>query len=224
MWFNFSYEVLLALPIYIYSHNCHIYIFLILKELKEPTHRRMEFATTISVITYGFIYMSMGIFGYLSFYGETKDNILLNFSSTKVDYPVLIGRIGISLTIIFSFPMILFACRRSLDSLFFRDKEFSQFRHSSWAIILCGTCYLIGNLVPEVSTVFGLIGASGSMQVMFILPSLFYLLYVVWGDRKFSIRNVIFSILPFFIFVFGIILAFFSTGVVIYNMVLKYTK
>jgi hypothetical protein len=58
--------------------------------------------------------------------------------------------VGIAATAIFSFPLQTFACRNSLNLLFFEGKEFSSVRHYVWAIILVVLTYVIGNVVPKI--------------------------------------------------------------------------
>jgi amino acid permease len=70
--FNLSPDIFLAFPIIIYAQNCHILAYPIMKELHNPTIKRMEWSTRIATAVYGSIYVTVGIVGYLSFYGQTE--------------------------------------------------------------------------------------------------------------------------------------------------------
>jgi hypothetical protein len=135
--------------------------------------------------------------------------------------------VGIAATAIFSFPLQTFACRNSLNLLFFNGKEFSSIRHYVWAIILVVVTYIIGNVVPKIGfeilkltrqgVVFGFVGASAGISVMYVIPSFVYLKLVVFEDRKLSFRNILFAIPPILMIVGGGILAVICTS----NVVIK---
>jgi amino acid permease len=169
VWINPSWDIFLSFPIIIYAHNCHVLVFPIMKEVKNPTHSRMEWSTRFAVLIYGGLYMLIGVVGYLSFFSKTKDNILHNFG-TKFDVGLLAAQVGIGFTAIFSFPLQMYACRNSLNLIFFEGKPFSAVRHTIFALILIGFTFTLGTLVPKIGTVFGFIGASAGITVMFIMP------------------------------------------------------
>ena len=61
------------------------------------------------------LFFTVGVFGYLYSYNETRDNILLNFPlSAKT---ILVGRIGYGITIMFGMPLVFLPCRAAILSL-----------------------------------------------------------------------------------------------------------
>eukprot|EP01080_Neovahlkampfia_damariscottae_P011650 gene11650-4889_t len=213
--FNLHPDIFLSFPIIIFSQNCHILVFPIMKELSNRTKSRMEWSTRFGVSIYGIFYMLIGVVGYLSFHGLTKENILLNFESEKFDAGVTLAQAGIAATAVFSFPLQTFACRNSLNLLFFNGKPFSVIRHYVWAIILVIVTYTVGNLVPKIGVVFSFVGASAGISVMYVIPSLVYLKLVVFEEKTFSFKKLLYSIPPVMMVVGGAILAIICTTNVI---------
>jgi amino acid permease len=106
--FNFSFDIFLAFPILIFSQNCHILSFPILKEMKSRSVGKMEWSTRFAVFIYGSVYLLVGVMGYISFYGLTNENILKNYVSKRFNLAISLAQLGISFTAIFSFPLQTF--------------------------------------------------------------------------------------------------------------------
>jgi amino acid permease len=49
-----------------------------MKELKDRTRSRMEWATRFGVSIYGLFYILIGVVGYLSFHGKTRGFFILD--------------------------------------------------------------------------------------------------------------------------------------------------
>lgn len=67
------------------------------------------------------LFYTVGVFGYLYSYDETRDNILLNFPLSVTT--VLVGRIGYGVTIMFGMPLVFLPCRAAILSLPTQIKE-----------------------------------------------------------------------------------------------------
>jgi amino acid permease len=69
----------------------------------------------------------MGMAGYLCFYKDTADNILLNFD---LDVTIIyIGRIGYGITIMFGMPLVFLPCRAAILSIPEQLQERMQIIH-----------------------------------------------------------------------------------------------
>jgi amino acid permease len=133
-------------------------VFPILKELHNPTVKRMTIATTTGVVIYTLLYLSCGVFGYLTFYGTSQDNILKNYKKDNI--AAMIGKVGIAITAMMSFPLQLFSCRNTINLIIFPNSDFSWIRHIIIALIITVITFVTGTLVPFISVVFGLMGSS----------------------------------------------------------------
>ena len=105
----------------------------------------MNVVVRISTIICLVSYIAIGVCGYITFGSNTAGNILDNYGDH--DLLALIARLCLSVALVFSTPLVLFACRRSILTLFFFEKDFNWAR---WTIIIfiilsvsCGIAILI---------------------------------------------------------------------------------
>ena len=70
------------------------------------------------------LFFTVGVFGYLYSYDETRDNILLNFPLSAKS--ILMGRIGYGITIMFGMPLVFLPCRASILSLPTQIREWRE--------------------------------------------------------------------------------------------------
>jgi len=116
----------------------------------------------------------LGIFGYLYHYDHTPDNILLAYS----DDVLFIGlKLGYTLVIIFSYPVVNYATRSGIDSIFFKSmgRDIPIYRIIVEAIIIVAFTYGVAMGVPSIDIVFGFVGSTLGQLVVFINPALYYL-------------------------------------------------
>ena len=83
--------------------------------LKDPTRPRVTRVINGSIATCTALFLLFGSAGYMYALGETKDNIILNFSPD--DRVVLVGKIGLGVTIMAGVSMIVLPCRSALMGL-----------------------------------------------------------------------------------------------------------
>jgi amino acid permease len=127
-----TFESTLAnLSIFIFSFTCHQNIFAVVNELKHPTHRRVSTVVATAIGCALILYFIVAMEGYRTFGDNVKGNILLNYPQTGL---VTMMRIGITIMVIFSFPLQLDPSRRCLTSLIHylldkREKERQRQEH-----------------------------------------------------------------------------------------------
>ena len=154
VWFNLSLEMMLSLPIFVFAQNCHHLVFPISEELKNRTVGRMNFASLSTIAIYSSIYILGGIIGYLTYFDQTKDNILVNLGSDHFNVPIAIAQIGVSFSTIASFASQLFACRNSLNLIFKNVlKNYETEKHYFWAFFIITISYTVASIVPDVGIV-----------------------------------------------------------------------
>ncbi|GMI45988.1 hypothetical protein TrCOL_g5832 [Triparma columacea] len=83
--------------------------------LKDPTRPRVTRVINGSIATCTALFLLFGAAGYMYALGETRDNIILNFEPD--DKVVLVGKIGLGVTIMAGVSMIVLPCREALMSL-----------------------------------------------------------------------------------------------------------
>jgi len=160
-------------------------------ELKEPTVSRMAIIVTFSIGLTIFVYISIGVFGVLRFGDDTNPDVLLSYP-TDCLYAV-VGRIFIAFTSTFSYPMLFFTDRLSVQTLvysvptlrkylFEKDNTLKTIPFLILSTILFFCTLVIALIVPDIVTVFGFIGSIGAVTLDFFLPSL--LVYKILRLKK----------------------------------------
>ena len=179
--FKTSSSVALTIPIFTLAYTCHMNMHPIYRELRNPTRLRAYTVVSVSTITCTLIYAVVGICGYFVYLQETQGNILLNFPQSNIF--IQIARVGVTLTVTFSFPVLAYPLRLSFDRIFFASwmKPEMLERHP-WSLIrfiiegffIVLGALVLGILLPKVENVFDVVGASCSTLVSMVFPQLIF--------------------------------------------------
>lgn len=177
--FPTSLNILNALPIICFAFLCHMNAFPIRNELKDPTLERMGRVSLASMLTCAAIYFMSGAFGYFAFTDSTLDNLMLNFvtSGNTLAYTMDVLRVGFGLALIFSFPVIIYEAREGIVHLFFQHSPSAHTPRFHFLLNLAMVSFacLIGILVPQIDTIFGIVGSTATPMIVFILPAALWL-------------------------------------------------
>eukprot|EP00658_Telonema_sp_P-2_P030964 TRINITY_DN23283_c0_g1_i4.p1 TRINITY_DN23283_c0_g1~~TRINITY_DN23283_c0_g1_i4.p1 ORF type:complete len:493 (+),score=126.19 TRINITY_DN23283_c0_g1_i4:254-1732(+) len=184
---EFSSNILKALPILCFAFLCHQNMFPVLDELEETSIKRMSRVSVYTMSSCVLMYFVVGVFGYLTFLDSVDPNrhtkvsgdvmILYKDGSSGKDFALWMDvlRVGYGISLIFSYPIMLFELRHSIEKLAFGDEPYSFKRHLLINLAIIVPCTIVAIFVESVGTVFGLVGSTTSPTIVFILPSLFYL-------------------------------------------------
>lgn len=189
-------DFLKSIPLIFFSFVAHNNILLLYSELKRRSKpdRQSKFVTKrskhltavrIALSTCAILYVFQGVFGYIMFRGDATGNILMHFDASndpfkkktfKVLFPTF--KLIYVLVLIFSFPVMAYGLRRSIHTFFWRtEKEPStRTRISQAALLVIASASLGIAAGTKVNVVFGLTGSVAASSVMFVLPSLFFIL------------------------------------------------
>ncbi|KAF6031410.1 SLC38A10 [Bugula neritina] len=132
------------------------------------------------------VYLVTGFFGYIAFYDkDIGGDILLSFNPS---FGADLLKFGFVISVALSFPLMVFPCRQSLNTLLFSTTQTLQ-RHTGFTGtvpmsankfngltggIILGTL-LIGIYFPNVEFVIGLNGSTMGCLISFIFPALMFL-------------------------------------------------
>lgn len=123
-------QALYSIPIMSVAFLCHFNVLPLHSELQRPTRQRIKAMVHLVVGTCLVLYLVIGVFGCLFSLDETKGNILNNFAA---DDPLInIGRAGLALTVVFSTPLLVVPCRKTLErcyALAFTDEGATDDTH-----------------------------------------------------------------------------------------------
>lgn len=133
----------------------------------------MKKVTRRSVAVEFILYTTFSCFAYLSFHEETKGNVLLNYS--EQDFLFTVARTALVFSLSVVCPLVFSPAQADIERLLFKHKEFSWPRHVSVAFLLVASATFLAIYAPEVSFVFGILGATFAIFFCFALPILLYL-------------------------------------------------
>eukprot|EP01135_Chromosphaera_perkinsii_P000953 Nk52_evm51s153 gene=Nk52_evmTU51s153 len=175
---NLSSQLIEAVPILVFAYSCHQNIFSIYAELKHKSE--INFVIDASVYISGLMYFAVGICGYFTYFDNVEGNILSSYPDCVLY--VNICRVLVALIVAFSYPLQIMPARISVDNLLFGHRKAAGkklpnegLRFAAESCILIGGTFVIGISVTNLSTVFAVIGSTGSATLCYILPGLFYL-------------------------------------------------
>lgn len=174
------------------------------------------------------LYSIVGIFGYAEFGDSIEGNILLNYPASS---PLVNTARGcMTVTALFSYPLMNFVNRKGIDYLIERifsvyspdmypeDWKLQPSGKYYWmrtilvSFILMGCAWIIAIILPEIQLIFGLAGSILIPITMFIVPCILF-----W---KIPNNSIFFGkIIPLLVIIFGSIIGILGTIATVYDVV-----
>ncbi|CAB3993822.1 Hypothetical predicted protein [Paramuricea clavata] len=190
--------VLQCLPIFGISFLCQTVIFVLYDALPEPSVKKMEHVVDTAMDIVLLLSFTVGFSGYVRYFDDGVQGDLLN--NYKHDFISEFIRLGFCISTILSFPLLVFPCRSSINSLISSARldvtptGGTYIPHDRFFVITCllviGTV-ICGVLFPSVEFVMALVGATMGAMLTFILPS--YIFLIVSGeDHSKAVAKVLF--------------------------------
>ncbi|XP_002122579.2 putative sodium-coupled neutral amino acid transporter 10 [Ciona intestinalis] len=169
-----------CLPIFSLAYACQCQLFVVYDSMEEPSVVRMEtiVSTAIKIVTT--VYCLVAIFGYAVFKGEVQGNVLRNFPQNVL---LDIIKFGFATSVVVGFPLMIFPCRQSIYTLFFRpqpvegiaSKTFIEpFTFKAITLSIVMSTMLLAISIPNVETILGLTGATMGSFICFIFPGIIF--------------------------------------------------
>jgi sodium-coupled neutral amino acid transporter 2 len=124
-YFHFTGEFLVSVPLCLLLYFGHTNVCTVAGELAFTSKERMYKVTERTQYTLNTINFFIALFGYLSSLEDTTDISIMRPSvpSLGADYPTIIGRLGICLTLICVAPINLHPIRSTMTHLFFNKSS-----------------------------------------------------------------------------------------------------
>jgi len=165
-----------SIPTMTFSFVCHTAVLPIYAELKQPSPARMQAVSNTSVSICLILYVTSALFGYLTFFNWMEAEMLLMYSYVdSTDIMTLIVRLTVLVAVVLTVPLTHFPARKAFTFLIFPDQPFTWAKHLGIMAFLMTFINTLVIFVPSIREVFGIIGATASTMLVFILPSVFYL-------------------------------------------------
>ncbi|RNE97323.1 amino acid transporter [Trypanosoma conorhini] len=157
-----------------------------------------------------------GIFGYLDFGSRATVSALLLYDPVK-EPAAMVAYIGVLVKLCASYPLLTMVTRNSLYHSFGWHPGTPPFwRHCIFVVGLAVASLLCGLFIPNINTVFGLIGALCGGISGFILPALLIMYGGNWSLRSAGFMHYT---LTHFLLIAGVTMAVFGTCDTIYSVV-----
>ncbi|XP_011363020.1 sodium-coupled neutral amino acid transporter 3 [Pteropus vampyrus] len=174
-YFTLNIQTAYTIPIMAFAFVCHPEVLPIYTELKDPSRRKMQRISNLSIAVMYVMYFLAALFGYLTFYDGVESELLHTYSKVDpFDVLILCVRVAVLTAVTLTVPIVLFPVRRAIQQMMFQSQEFSWPRHTLIAIILLTCINLLVIFAPNILGIFGIIGATSAPCLIFIFPAIFY--------------------------------------------------
>ncbi|XP_036288137.1 sodium-coupled neutral amino acid transporter 3 [Pipistrellus kuhlii] len=174
-YFTLNIQTAYTIPIMAFAFVCHPEVLPIYTELKDPSKRKMQHISNLSIAVMYVMYFLAALFGYLTFYDRVESELLHTYSQVDpFDVLILCVRVAVLTAVTLTVPIVLFPVRRAIQQMLFPNREFSWLRHVIIAVLLLTCINLLVIFAPNILGIFGIIGATSAPCLIFIFPAVFY--------------------------------------------------
>uniref|UniRef100_A0A8B9PKR5 Solute carrier family 38 member 3 n=1 Tax=Apteryx owenii TaxID=8824 RepID=A0A8B9PKR5_APTOW len=174
--FTVNSQTAYTIPIMAFAFVCHPEVLPIYTELKNPSKKKMQCISNISIMVMYLMYFLAALFGYLTFYGRVESELLHTYNKVDpFDVLILCVRVAVLTAVTLTVPIVLFPVRRAIQQMLFQGKDFSWVRHIIIAVVLLTFINLLVIFAPSILGIFGMIGATSAPCLIFIFPAIFYM-------------------------------------------------
>ncbi|XP_043917952.1 sodium-coupled neutral amino acid transporter 1 [Protopterus annectens] len=201
-----------ALPTIAFAFVCHPSVLPIYSELKERSQQKMQKVSNVSFLAMFTMYLLTALFGYLTFYDGVHSELLYTYHDRN-DTLMLIVRLAVVTAVVLTVPVLFFTIRSSLFELT-KYRKFNWLSYIIVTILLLILLDLLVVFIPSIKDIFGIIGATSSNMLIFILPSSLFLKLVTRETRKIKQKIAVSAFLGL-----GILFSLICIPLVIYDWI-----
>ncbi|XP_033208511.1 putative sodium-coupled neutral amino acid transporter 10 [Belonocnema kinseyi] len=173
--------ILQCLPIFAMALFCQTQLFEIYESVPNVSLEKMNEIVRGALNICTAVYVSVGLFGYIACCTQTfTGNILMSFERSPSSEVI---KLCFVFSVAFSFPLVIFPCRASLNSLLFRRAYIhestsnympeTRFRFLTFVIVTFSL--ILGILIPNIEFVLGIVGATIGVMICLIFPAAFFI-------------------------------------------------
>lgn len=202
---------------FMFAYLCQSNAYELSREMKpRMTVRTMEIECLVSMVLCTILYWLTGFFGYADF-GDGIEASLLTVYSPLKDYYFAVAYVGIVVKLCVAFALHILPCRDAVHHLIGWELEtVAWWKNAALCTFLSGLSLICGLFIPNVNTVFGLLGSLTGSFIAFIFPSLFMMYAGGFTLKRVGYYDYFGTYL---ILLVGIIILCFGTTATIYGIV-----
>jgi len=199
-----------AIPLFINAFTCQPQLFSIYNDLRKPTLRRLDSATSIAFVVCGVLYIVMGVSGYVT-YGSSVTSDLLG--TYPLNSEVTVARLGIAFVLAVSYPLLMHPTRDAVyqNIVYFGNvdplSKFGVIIYYVTCTVLVAITFIVAIIKVKIDVILTLSGAVSTANLMFTLPAVFYwFLFKHEGYSKHRLACIPIFFLGIFICIVNIVL------------------
>eukprot|EP00899_Mesostigma_viride_P018017 jgi/Mesvir1/26216/Mv02399-RA.1 len=173
-WWRVSRNFPSAAAIIGYSSYMQPVVLPMLREMAPGKEGRSALVAAMrtAMVFSAFIYLLVGIFGFLDFGADARGDVLSMYTGT---WPMILDAVT-ALYLMACFPTVLFSVRLTIDEIIAgANAEFSWARHVVETIALLLASLSVALVISDVASVFTFTGATGAVIVCYVLPIVIHL-------------------------------------------------
>jgi amino acid permease len=175
-------KTLEVMSMFIFSYCCQVSTFPIFNELENGSIKKFQSVTFVSLFSSTVMYAFGAGFGYYTYGDSIKSDLLLNY---PVESIMTVARMMIAFVVTFSYPLQINPARRSamtilhnyLDDGHEPSIHTTRIRYFGFTLFFLIISLILSLLLEDLGIVVKVIGATGGVLVMFILPGYCYLFH-----------------------------------------------
>ncbi|XP_015190425.1 PREDICTED: putative sodium-coupled neutral amino acid transporter 10 [Polistes dominula] len=173
--------ILQCLPIFSMALFCQTQLFEIYETIPNVSLEKMNDVVRGALNICTLVYLCVGFFGYIAFCTQPfTGNILMSFEPSISSDMI---KMGFFFSVAFSFPLVIFPCRASLNSLLFRRVHthepsmnyMPEVRFRCLTIAIVSFSVITGILMPNIEFVLGLVGSTIGVMICLMFPAAFFI-------------------------------------------------
>jgi sodium-coupled neutral amino acid transporter 10 len=155
-------------------------IFEIYQAIPNASLEKMNGLIRVAVNICTWVYIFVGTFGYIAFFQKPfTGNILLSFKPSITSDVI---KLGFVLSLAFSFPLVIFPCRASLNSLLYKGPSYTVLHEGAPAnyipegkfkmltLVIVSVSLIIALMIPTIELVLGLVGSTIGVMICVLFP------------------------------------------------------
>ncbi|XP_076661257.1 uncharacterized protein LOC143365198 [Halictus rubicundus] len=173
--------ILQCIPIFSMALFCQTQLFEIYESIPNVSLEKMNEVVRGALNICTVVYLCVGFFGYIAFCTQPfTGNVLMSLEPSLSSEMI---KMGFVFSIAFSFPLVIFPCRASLNSLLFRRvyvhepsvNYLPETRFRCLTIAIVTVSLITGILIPNIEFVLGLVGSTIGVMICLIFPAIFFI-------------------------------------------------
>ncbi|KAL7702495.1 amino acid transporter aATP11 [Lotmaria passim] len=201
---------------FVFAFLCQSNAYQVFNETKKPTVRFFELQCFVSMLTCTILYWLAGFFGYADF-GDAVGSSLLRMYDPLTDYYFAVAYVGLVVKLCVAFALHILPCRDAVHHLVGWDiRTVAWWKNALLCTFLSVVSLLCGLFIPNVNTVFGLLGSFTGGFIAFVFPALFFIYSGGFTLQKVGVYDFFGSLI---VLICGVIIICFGTTSTIYGLV-----